>query len=222
MVAYSFVGMELVAMTAYEAKSEASIKYPSRIIAYVTSAAYFFVSLGAALTVNWNDPRLRAADTSEGAKCPRTTSMIIIATCEAGYPNMAHFLNGFLIFSVLSGGNTALYVASRTLYGITRDLHNNKNPITRKLVMLSAVVPQTGVPAPALLVSWAVFLWLPFLYLKDRDSIKDVRQHFFEYDKQNTELTAKKAITIMNVSSSMSLLIVWASICIAYIRFDRW
>jgi len=175
MVAYSYVGMELVALTAYEAKHTSSIKYPSRIIAYVTALAYFLVSLGAALNVQWTDNCLPLTNNGTDDGCHRTSSMVIIATYRANHPTWAGFINGCLIFSVFSASNTSLYVASRTLYGLTRDLPKDRW-LGRKLRYLSYVVTQTGVPAPALLLSWLAFFWLPFLQIpaKNNPTIQNV------------------------------------------------
>jgi amino acid transporter len=99
--------------------------------------------------------------------------MTVTATWVAGYHNLAGFLNGCLIFSVLSSSNTALYIASRTLYGMTREIPRT-NFLGRQLNNLSIVVPKTGVPAAALLVSAVSFFWLPFVQLKGGYAVQDV------------------------------------------------
>jgi amino acid transporter len=66
-----------------------------------------------------------------------------------------------------------LYVSSRTLYGLTREIPDT-NWFGRKLHGLSIVVRQTGVPAAALVFSAVSFFWLPFMQLKAGYAIQDV------------------------------------------------
>ena len=99
--------------------------------------------------------------------------MVIIAIWSAGYRKLAGFINGCLIFSVLSSSNTSLYVSSRTLYGLVREMPGT-NWINMKLKVLSLVERHTAVPTVALFVSAVSFFWLPFLQLKGGYSIQNV------------------------------------------------
>jgi amino acid transporter len=179
LVAYSFLGIEIVAVTAFEAKFSSSLKYPSRIIAYAVFSLYLLCTIGEVLTVSWRDSHLPliygGGKNSNGTTAgpPNSTSIIVNAAWEAHHKKLAGFLNGCLIFSVLSASNTSLYVSSRTLYGLTRDIPDT-NWFGKKLNRLSLVVPQTGVPAAALLFSAVSFFWLPFLQLKAGYAIGDV------------------------------------------------
>lgn len=179
LVAYSFLGIEIVAVTAFEAQYSTSLKYPSRIIAYAVFFLYLLCTIGETLTVRWTDGHLpliygggkNSNGTMDGP--PNSTSLIVNAAWEAGHKSLAGFLNGCLIFSVLSASNTSLYVSSRTLYGLTRDIPDT-NWFGRRLNKLSLVVRKTGVPAAALLFSAVSFFWLPFLQLKAGYAIGDV------------------------------------------------
>lgn len=133
---------------------------------------------------------------------PRSVSFAINATLAAGYYNLAGVLNGCIIFSILSASNSALYVASRTLYGLALQIPDS-NWIGKKIHDLSLVVRQTGVPAAALLFSGVSFIWLPFLQLNNGYALEEV-------------------IEIMSVSASLSCLIAWAALCLAFIRYERW
>jgi amino acid transporter len=183
-VAYSYIGIEAIAVTAFEAKNSTSLKWPSKIIAYAIFVMYFLCTLGEVLTVKWTDPRLPLiyggvgnGTTSANTNTPPNSTIIVVnAAWAAGYRTLAGFLNGCLIFSALSASNTDLYVSSRTLYGIARDISPQSwlGKIVR-FVHLS-VVTQTGVPAGAILFSFLSFIWLPFLQWKGGYAIQDVSQ----------------------------------------------
>jgi hypothetical protein len=132
------------------------------------------------LTVRWTDAHLPPIYSGVGNSnstvpptLPASYNLAINATFAAGWKTMAGFLNGCFIFSVLSASNTSLYVSSRTLYGLAREIPDT-NWVGRKLNKLSGVVRQTGVPAAALLFSAVSFFWLPFLQLKAGYAIQDV------------------------------------------------
>jgi len=182
LVAYSFLGIEIIAVAAFEAKKSSYLRWPSRVIAYVIFLLYFLCTIGETLTVGWRSKHLpmiyeglaNSTTTASGPTTPpNSTSLAVTAAWAAGYHNLAGFLNGCLIFSVLSASNTSLYVSSRTLYGLTREIPDT-NWLGRKLHNLSFVVRQTGVPATALLFSAISFFWLPFLQLKAGYAIQDV------------------------------------------------
>jgi yeast amino acid transporter len=183
LVAYSFLGIEIIAVTAFEAKNSTSLRWPSRIIAYAVFVLYFLCTIGEILTVGWRDSHLPQiyeglANSNNNSSSgpitpPNSTSLAVNAAWAAGYHNIAGFLNGCLIFSVLSASNTSLYVSSRTLFGLTHDVPGT-NWFGKRVNKLSLVVRQTGVPAAALLFSAVSFFWLPFLQLKAGFAIQDV------------------------------------------------
>jgi amino acid transporter len=183
LIAYSFLGIEVVAVTAFEAESSKSLRRPSQIIAYITLLLYLLCLLGELLNIQWTNRHLPSIyngvgdDSSNSATPdnPSSTSMLIIAIWQAGFPKaLAGFINGCLIFSVLSASNTSLYVASRTLYGMARDIPKT-NWLGRQMHKISLVVPKTGVPAAAILLSAISFFWLPFIQLKKGYAVQYVR-----------------------------------------------
>jgi yeast amino acid transporter len=178
-VAFSFYGVESIAVTAYEAKYSTSLAWPSRFIPYVIFFFYFLCTIGGALTVSWTAPYLppifgvAGNSTASLDNPPRSDNWVVNITLASGYNNLAGFLNGCFIFSVLSTSNTALYIASRTLYGMTREIPDS-NMLGRILNSLSLVVRQTSVPAAALLFTAVFFIWLPFLQLERGYAIEEV------------------------------------------------
>lgn len=184
-IAFGFIGVELVSVTAFEARDLRSLRFASQTIAYFVSFIYLFCALGEFLNVEGRDAALpqiyggiSQASVEMGQSVHNSTAIIVIAALEAGYTRSAGLLNGCMIFSALSAANTALYLSSRTLYGMTRKI----NPWRwfGILKFLGSVWHKTGVPMWALFLSFLAFYWLPFLQLRGGYAIADVsgsRQH---------------------------------------------
>ena len=178
-MAFSFTGVESFVVTAFEASTSKAIRFPSQTIAYFILVIYILVTIGEVLLVRASDPRLplNAGDGTRdksAAPYPHSSAYAILGVWDWGSSNLAGFLNACLIFSVLSASNSLLYMASRTLYGMTRELPTT-NAFGRAFRKLSYVVPRTGVPAAALCVSAISFIWLPFLQLQGGYAIQKVR-----------------------------------------------
>ena len=131
---------------------------------------YLFTLIGELLVTSWTSKDLPLiyfssnVTQSPSQKVAGSVNIAVAALHSAEYFDMAAFLNGCYIFSALSASNSALYVASRTLYGLSRGLPPH-NYITRPFRKLSTVFPRTRTPARALLVSMLSFFWLPFITL---------------------------------------------------------
>lgn len=169
LVAYSYLSVEVVIITAFEARDTKSLKWPSRIIAYVITLFMILGSIGALLNVNWTDTHLPQIGIKMGNGTaaadripPQSSNVAILAIWDAGLESLAGFINACIVFSLVSVSNTSMYVASRTLYGMTRKIKAG-NIAAKVLRSFSTVVPKTGVPAAALIVSAISFAWMPFL-----------------------------------------------------------
>lgn len=173
--------METLTVTAYEARDLRSIRIPTQVIAYVILFLYRFCALGEFLNVEWTDLALPSKyinrkTSSDDIEKQNTKigagAIIVIAAYRAGLKKIAGLLSGCIIFSALSAANSSLYMASRILYGMTRDIH----PRSRFAIFkgLGSVWNKTGVPVRALTVSFFGFVWLPFLRLKGGIAIEDV------------------------------------------------
>ena len=167
-------------MTAYEARDMKDLRRPSQSVAYIIFFSYLFCALGEALDVEWNDPdlpviygALNINSTATVNIKARSRAVVVIAAERAGYKHVPGFLTGCMIFSAMSAANTSLYVASRVLHGMTREMQPDTWPLSW-LRHLGTVVPKTGVPGWALLVSAIAFFWLPFLQLKSGYAIQEV------------------------------------------------
>lgn len=181
-ITYGFLGVETVTVIAYEARDLKSIRLSSQCIAYVTLALYLFCAIGEFINVEWTNPALPAKyvnphsqGTTHAERDTKISSsaIIVVAAFQAGRKRLAGLLNGCMMFSALSAANSSLYIASRVLYGMTRDI----NPRSRlaRFKSLSRVWNKTGVPVRALWVSFGSFVWLPFLRWKGGIAVTDVR-----------------------------------------------
>ncbi|PWY68486.1 amino acid transporter [Aspergillus heteromorphus CBS 117.55] len=206
LTAYAFQGVELYAMAAFEARDAHALRWPSRWTIYIIVLVYIMCTLGEILNVSWQDPNLSQLDDGiVNATVPSTSkpgvssSMVIIAALNVENKHMADFLNACLLVSVISASNTSLYVASRTLFGIAKSMPRDYWA-TRHLAILSK---GTRVPVVALLVTLLAFAWVPFLQLSG-------------------STTTKQLTEVISTSSSTAIMIVWASVCIAFLRYYYW
>lgn len=111
--AFSFQGMELVAIAASETES------PRRNIAKAVRRVFWrilvFYILGVLITgmlVPYNDPNL-LSDTGTAADSP-----YVIVMTRAGIKVLPHIINACIFTSAFSAGNSFLFSSSRVLYGL--------------------------------------------------------------------------------------------------------
>lgn len=193
LVAWSFGGIESTTMAAFEAKTIDDIALASKSIHWILIALHFFYILGMMFTVPWDssdvtsfhpwvnitrasaDPRSGLFNTFNSTdECYKSTIAVVKAICninrpQGGRPNadvrgLANFVNAVILYSVLSCGNAALYIASRTLYGLASSERVPRKGLTEPLIRyLGSTRPGTGVPFYAVVFSWLIFCWVPFL-----------------------------------------------------------
>ncbi|QDS67850.1 hypothetical protein FKW77_007563 [Venturia effusa] len=124
-VALSFLGIEIVAVTGFEAKYTKDLRWPSRWIAPAVLILYLLCTMGEVLTTRWNDPLLptiyNGTRSGNEKDLIRTHNIVINAALKYGSHHLAGLLNGCLLFSVISSANTSLYVSSRTLVKIHKE-----------------------------------------------------------------------------------------------------
>lgn len=193
LVAWTFGGVESTTMAAFEAKTVDDIALASRSIHWILIGLHFFYILGMMFTVPWNssdvtsfhpwlDITKASADPGSGLfntfnpadECNKSTVAVVKAICnigrnDGGPPNadvrgLANFVNVVILYSVLSCGNSALYIASRTLYGLASSERVKRKGLTNPLILyLGSTSPGTGVPFYSVVFSWLIFCWVPFL-----------------------------------------------------------
>lgn len=169
------------------------IAWASSSVHWITLSLYLFYNIAIALTVPWDylpEPSIFTQSTNNidfgNSSCGHTAMAIFVPFCNNTVaisangtvqkhlyqPHFANFVNFCLLYSVISCGNTALYLASRTFYGlVTADAVRNRGSgkvqkITRTL---GTVLPASGVPMNAVVISFLIFLWVPLMSFKDNE-----------------------------------------------------
>ena len=169
-------------VTAFEARNpRKDLRFPSRYIAYIIFVVFLLCGLGEVLNVDWNNSKLPVLNPRSTTPVGNLTaspghhspSVLIISAQSTNAKGLPGFLNACLIFTCLSAATTSLYVSSRTLYGLTRELQEDRPWPLSWFARLGTIHPKTSVPVWALLVSALAFIWLPFLHLQRGYSIED-------------------------------------------------
>jgi yeast amino acid transporter len=190
------IGVEIVAITAFEARDRESLREPSRWIAWIITFIYLFVAIPGALAVPWGNRFLPELEPKPAARpqkevvspippikngCQPYYPLIVVAAYRYGSKAAAYYFNACIVYFCISAANTALYVASRTLYGLMRedqprDLYNL--PWTQKIIqspwILGRVSPRSHVPQWSLLASGLAFVWLVGLRAASSSSAAEV------------------------------------------------
>jgi yeast amino acid transporter len=137
---FAYIGVELLTVTAFEARDPHELKLPARNIAWFTVVLYC-ISTGLIVSnISWKNQNLptlfgqaltlviRGGPNNDEywlpalAEARQIHAAPILVLYRAGFKFLPAFLNGCLIYSALSCANTALYVAARQLYGMTRSI----------------------------------------------------------------------------------------------------
>lgn len=160
LVAFSFGGIESTTIAAFEARSIKDISRASSSVHWFTIFLYILYTVAVMLVV-----KSVGHSFIFSVEATSLTSSVVHAVDEAGYHSFASFINGFFLYSVLSCGNTAIYMASRTLYGLASNerLARRHDLLSRWIQYLGMVNPVTGVPLNAIIFSWLILCWVPML-----------------------------------------------------------
>ncbi|HEY2496357.1 MAG TPA: amino acid permease [Candidatus Angelobacter sp.] len=145
---YSFLGIEMVAISSGEASSRKDVARATRI-AFITLA---FVYIGAVAVLVGVMPWSHAGV----SESPFVTVFKI-----AGIPAASFIMNLVVLSAALSGANASLYVTSRMLFSLARAGHAPQR---------MGVLNQHGVPMGALLVSMLGILAAILLQLRTKNA----------------------------------------------------
>ncbi|EPQ56146.1 general amino acid permease 1 [Gloeophyllum trabeum ATCC 11539] len=111
--AFSFQGMELVAIAASETRSpRTNIAKAVRRVFYRIVVFYLLGILITGMLVPYDDPLLLSA-ANNAAQSP-----YVIAMTRAGIHTLPHIINAAIFTSAFSAGNSFLFCSSRILYGL--------------------------------------------------------------------------------------------------------
>lgn len=197
---FAYVGVEIVAASALEArwpkvrsKSEEgellqrsrpetmignTIRFSAIWISVFATIAYSLGGLLASFTIEWDNcalPRLSWVSDANCMGSNSTTSSAFVAIAQqsriAGLPTA---FNAFLIFTALTCANTNLYVASRSLFGLTSRLDGGHGqPWYLRFLAWFGKTNRLKVPMRSMVMSALMFWWVPFLQLADKGGISD-------------------------------------------------
>ena len=197
MAGFAFVGVEIPAATALEARIlpdsasrggpvDKSVKFSAIWISVIVGFIYILGGLLVGSDLYWKDqqlPRLSWLASSTGtddgisgsdSSTKNSSSVFVIAANNStisGHQALADFINACILITALTAANTTLYVASRTLFSLTKGIQANPSSpwLTRLLSFFGQTNPRR-VPMRALAAS-CCFCWVPFLHLSDSNAL---------------------------------------------------
>ncbi|OJJ46050.1 hypothetical protein ASPZODRAFT_67618 [Penicilliopsis zonata CBS 506.65] len=180
-----------------------SVRFSSTWISFIAWLLYFVSGFLLTLNIQWNDirlPRISWASTKGTATAQSTgpsnpDSGFVVSAYLSKVPGLANMFTIVLMITALTAANTNLYVASRTLFGLTRKIDGAR----WKWLGFFGRTNRYQVPVRAMFIS-CFFIWVPFLYLSESTTITTL-------------------LEILSQIGSVSCLIVWSCECWAYIRF---
>ncbi|KAF2627713.1 hypothetical protein BU25DRAFT_341274 [Macroventuria anomochaeta] len=221
--AFAYVGVEITAASALEARVTEernpeqprtigrTVKFSAVYIPFLAGIAYVLAGVLVTLNISWKDERLPRMSWVTGPETNQTNSTVgstnsafVLVAEDSRIPGLAGTMNIFLMFTALSCANTNLYVASRTLFSLTRGLDGgSKEPIYKRLLAYFGRTNRRQVPLRAIIAS-CIFAWIPFLYLAS---------------EHGPDTSIGTILDVLSEMGSIGVIIVWACECWAYIRF---
>lgn len=220
--AFAYVGVEITAACALEARVTEernptqpraigrTVKFSAVYISFFAAAMYVLAGVLVTLNITWNDPKLPRMSWVNGPSdsgIGSTASAFVLVAEASKVPGLAGTLNVFLMFTALTCANTNLYVASRSLFSLTRSLDGGPGaPWYVRILAYFGKTNNRKVPLRALVAS-CIFAWIPFLYLAS---------------EHGPDTSIGTILDVLSEMGSIGVIIVWACECWAYIRFHYW
>ncbi|XTI92660.1 amino acid permease-domain-containing protein [Cenococcum geophilum] len=197
-VIWSMIGFEAVSITAAECanlETRRIIKMGTRKICLRIILLYTLGTLVVGFNVPYTDYNLRNLAIS--AITPGQNSIFILAAVRNNIHGWPHLFNAFFIFSATTSGINSLYLSSRILHALASI--PEVWPKYKVFQSIKSRLERTtiGVPHGAVFMSW-LFGLLAFLAAND---------------------APQKQLGRMATNSAVSMLIVYAIICLTYIQF---
>ncbi|KAF1991754.1 hypothetical protein K402DRAFT_409351 [Aulographum hederae CBS 113979] len=119
--AWTIVGPEYIAMVAGEAiYPRSTIKQAFKTVYWRFGIFFVLGSLCVGIVLPSNDPTLLHVLDTEGT-ASGAASPYIIAMQNLGVTGLPHLTNALLVTSIFSAGNSYVYMATRSLYGLSLD-----------------------------------------------------------------------------------------------------
>ncbi|KAJ7047019.1 general amino acid permease AGP2 [Mycena alexandri] len=158
--AFTIAGPDYVSMTAGEAElPRRTLPRAFNSVFYRLTTFFVLGSLCVGIVVPYSDPNLRQAlsDARPGAG----SSPYVIAMERLNIPILPHIVNALIMTSIFSAGNSYVYCASRTLFGLA---------LQGKMPRVLARCTKNGVPIYSVAVTLAVAL-LSFLQVSNNAAV---------------------------------------------------
>ncbi|GIC92813.1 uncharacterized protein Aud_009286 [Aspergillus udagawae] len=218
--AFAYVGVDITAATALEARPERkgsqgdkrfwptiSVRFVATWTSFIVWIIYFLAGIMLSFNVHWQNSNLPRASFL-GSPVNRTddnqiksNSGFVISASLSKIPGLADMVAAIILITVIFSANTTLYVASRALFVLARKVHGNEWYL--QCLAFFGKTNHYQVPVRAMLLS-CCFLWVPFLYLSPQSSPHTTIASLFE---------------VLSQMGSVSCIIVWTCECWAFVRF---
>lgn len=118
--AFTCMGPEYVSIVAAETKFPRTyIKTAYKAVYWRIFAFFCGSALAVGILVPWNDPAVVGAFGNGSSSGTPASSPYIIAMKNMGVPVLPHIVSALLATTIFSAGNTYVYCATRTLYGLS-------------------------------------------------------------------------------------------------------
>ncbi|KAM0799999.1 amino acid permease/ SLC12A domain-containing protein [Usnea florida] len=201
---FQFMGGEMVLVTAAESESpRRDLPTAARYMYLLPVSLYLVGIVLLGVCVNYLDPRLvhphvdyYPAGSRLRGITTATRSPFVVVIQTAGISGLPGFLNATFIFSACTAANSALYVSSRTLFFLAR-----KNSF--KIIKQTMGRTNNGhTPLAAIVISFVPGL-LAFLVVRA------------------ARTSVQEPILVMNRLYTGPMLAIYASECLAFLRFQK-
>ncbi|KAF8197563.1 general amino acid permease AGP2 [Pholiota molesta] len=157
---FTIAGPDYISMTAGEAQAPRKVMPQAFNGTFFRLAAFFILgSLCVGIVVPYNDPDLINAISN--AHPGAGSSPYVIAMKHLGIPVLPHIVNAAVLTAVFSAGNSYVFCASRTLFGLA---------LERKAPRFLTRCTSTGVPIYCVGITLGVAL-LAFLQVSNNSSV---------------------------------------------------
>lgn len=211
-VLFSYIGMDIVAATAAESKTLAdveSMKMAARKINLRAVTLYSLAMITSSFVVPMNHRFINGEATSVSAR-----SVFIIAVVEAGLPKLAHFFNAVFVFSAFTCAINSMYIATRVLHTLALRGQTGPEFITRRLRQC-----RSGVPVRSVLATGAIMM-LAYMGRHGAPGAVSTLQPSSLQSLLLLTIFSQRLDELAN-NSTVSCLIVYATICATYLFFFR-
>ncbi|PBK78392.1 general amino acid permease AGP2 [Armillaria solidipes] len=157
---FTIAGPDYVSMTAGEAElPRKNLPRAYKSVFYRLTTFFVLGSLCIGIVVPYNDTNLLKA--LSDAKPGAGSSPYVIAMQRMGIPVLPHFVNALVMTSIFSAGNSYVYCASRTLFGLA---------LEGKALRIFARCTRSGVPVYSVTLTLAIAL-LAFLQVSTNAAV---------------------------------------------------